>query len=636
MITPRIVSTVRGLAVCVPLAALAWWLAWALDYDFEMPPDAVASFWRTLPWILAIKAALAIALQGSHEWMRYVSFRDLVLLAQTLVAGSVCFYLGERAVGKFFDEPTLTPRVVILLDFGISLLLIGGVRSGWRFQREHFWPLLNIHLLRSEEYAPALLVGANRTGVVLANQIQFHPKLKFRIVGFLDDNPALAGTRFGGIPVVGTIAHAASAARKHHAVKVIVLDGSLPGEQLRHLMSEANAASVRLRVIANINDLLDNNPSARQNIALREVNIDDLLRRAPVKLDSAAVEDVVSDRVVMVTGAGGSIGSEICRQLLHFRPKAIVLLERAENALFQIDRELRAVCGPTTIIPCVADITDERRMRQAFETNRPEVLFHAAAHKHVPMMESNPSEALANNVFGTQMVARLADEFQLQAFVLISTDKAVRPTSVMGLSKQIAERYVQALAEHSTTRFVVVRFGNVLGSNGSVVPIFQEQIRRGGPVTITHRDMRRYFMTIPEASQLVLQASAMGRGGEIFVLEMGEPVKIIDLARDLIRLSGCNEADIAIVETGVRPGEKLYEELYGDDEPTLPTPHPKLRAARHRPTSLSEVNELFDELHVLMHERDPAVVHNRLRELFPGFVPHTAPPSSDSAFAHRG
>jgi FlaA1/EpsC-like NDP-sugar epimerase len=320
----------------------------------------------------------------------------------------------------------------------------------------------------------------------------------------------------------------------------------------------------------------------------------------------------------MVTGAGGSIGSEICRQILKFKPRKIVLLGKGEHSIFTIDRELRRENSATKIIPCIGDITDKPRMQQVFSQFQPQVIFHAAAHKHVPLMEANVGEAVKNNILGTRCVADLADYFNAECFVLISTDKAVNPTSVMGASKNVAERYVLALSETSTTRFMVTRFGNVLGSTGSVVPVFQDQIRHGGPITVTDPRMTRFFMSISEASQLVLQAAAMGKGGEIFVLDMGEPMKFIDLARDLVRLSGLPDDSIEVRYTGIRPGEKLYEELYFVDEQTLPTAHPKLRAAYHRPDSLVEVSQAIDELQSAMNGPD-GPIRAKLREVVPEF-----------------
>jgi FlaA1/EpsC-like NDP-sugar epimerase len=320
----------------------------------------------------------------------------------------------------------------------------------------------------------------------------------------------------------------------------------------------------------------------------------------------------------MVTGAGGSIGSEICRQVLRYHPAKLLLVERGENSLFLVEQEFARLDPRPPFEPLIADIADEDRIDQIMADYKPAVIFHAAAHKHVPMMEWNPAEAIKNNCLGTRTLARLADKHGVAAFVSISTDKAVHPTSVMGCSKLIAERYVQALSKESQTKFIVVRFGNVLASNGSVVPIFQDQIRRGGPITVTHPDIERYFMMIPEASQLVLQAGAMGKGGEIFVLDMGESVKIVDLAHDLIALSGLADEDIDIEFTGLRPGEKLFEELYFDDESRLPTPHPKVFCAMHRPAELAEIEGVLEELREVLD--DPAdEVRRRLRKLVPEY-----------------
>jgi FlaA1/EpsC-like NDP-sugar epimerase len=354
----------------------------------------------------------------------------------------------------------------------------------------------------------------------------------------------------------------------------------------------------------------------------RPVEIKDLLRRDPVKLDDAAVRRLIEGNTILVTGAGGSIGSEICRQVLRFEPQQLLLVERGENALFLLEQEFCRYDPRPPFEPLIADITDEARMDQIIATYRPTVIFHAAAHKHVPMMEWNPAEAIKNNCIGTQILARLADKHGVREFVMISTDKAVNPTSVMGCSKLIAERFVQSLSAESKTKFLVVRFGNVLASNGSVVPIFQEQIRLGGPITVTHPDISRFFMMIPEASQLVLQAAAMGSGGEIFVLDMGESVKIVDLARDLINLSGLGEDDIEIVFTGLRPGEKLYEELYFDDEQRLPTSHPKVFCAMHRPTTVAAAERLLDDLASVIEEQ-PEVVKARLRDLVAEYGSHS-------------
>jgi FlaA1/EpsC-like NDP-sugar epimerase len=384
-------------------------------------------------------------------------------------------------------------------------------------------------------------------------------------------------------------------------------------------MNECQKCGLTLKIIPPIEEVL----RGGSHIPARDIDITDLLRRAPVELDDASIGELLADRRVMVTGAGGSIGSEICRQVLRYNPSELILVGRGENRLFHIDMELRESYPSTRLHVLVGDVTDRVRMGQIFETYRPEIVFHAAAHKHVPMMENNAGEAVKNNVLGTKCVADLADEYDVKVFVLISTDKAVNPTSVMGTTKHLAERYVNALSSESTTQFVVVRFGNVLGSAGSVVPIFKSQIRRGGPITITDSKMTRYFMTIPEASQLVLQAASMGKGGEIYVLDMGEPVRILDLAQDMIRLSGLPQGSIEITSTGVRPGEKLYEELYFEEEQTLPTTHPKVRAAAHRLAEFAEVSRAIADLADLTAQ-PAAVIRAKLQELVPEYQPRKA------------
>ena len=572
------------LAIC----ALSYWSAFQLRFDFAVPPYGEAIFWHSLTWVILVKLVVFQCFGSLHGWWRYVTFADLA----SLIRASVASTLIIAAIDYFFVEIYQIPRSVLLLDWGTTLLLLGGLRSVWRLIHEHVWPSLT-----AEDRRPALLVGADQQGIALAWQINNRSKLDYYIVGFLDENKSHHGTRLGGIPVVGSTQDVTSLADRHDAQDVLVVADSTYGSRLRDLMERCRHASIRVKMIPPVDVLLEGS----HRLQVRDINIDDLLRREPVKLDTEAIKAMLASRRVMVTGAGGSIGSEICRQILNCHPAELMLVERAENNLFQIHQELLRTGLGVKVSPCVADIRDEDRMRALFEGKRPEIVFHAAAHKHVPLMESNPGEAIANNILGTKLLTDLSDEYDVERFVLISTDKAVNPTSVMGASKHLAERYVHVRSEDSKTKFVAVRFGNVLASAGSVVPIFQDQIRRGGPITVTHPDMERYFMTIPEASQLVLEAASMGGGGEIFVLHMGEPVKIVDLAKSLIQLSGLSPEDIQIKFTGARPGEKLYEELLFDDEETLATENPKVRAARHRFHSLTEVKEAIHQVAKLIH-----------------------------------
>jgi FlaA1/EpsC-like NDP-sugar epimerase len=602
------------LAIHAVLFTTAYWTATQLRFDFDVPAEGRDIFGRTVLMLVGLKVASAWLFGSFHGWMRYVTFHDLTAVLRSSLIGTLAVVVADY----WFFPRIHIPRSIVMMDLLLSVLFVGGIRSIGRLSREQIMPFLRMRFLREVGFRPALIVGADPRALRIAEQIHSRPELKITIVGMLDADSHQHGRRIGGIPVLGSPADVAAHCAACGARDVFLVPGLMTDVDLRRLVDTCRTAEINLKVLPGGNDRsFDHDLLGPRGLRMRDVEINDLLHREPVRLDDTSLCRFINGRVVAVTGAGGSIGSEICRQLLAYSPRSIVLIDQAENSLFNIDRELQAVAGPTSILPRIADVTDEARMRQLFQTHRPEVLVHAAAHKHVPMMEHNPSEALKNNTLGTKVVADLAHEFGLHGFVLVSTDKAVNPTSVMGLSKQLAERYVHALSQHSTTRFIAVRFGNVLGSVGSVVPIFHEQIRAGGPITVTHPEMRRFFMTIPEASQLVLQAGAMGKGGEIYVLDMGEPVRIVELAEDMIRLSGLSPADIEIRFTGMRPGEKLYEELYFDDEQTLSTPHPKLRVAYHRPYQLEEVERFFDSIRELSQEPDAATVIRGLKALVP-------------------
>jgi len=596
--------TKRAMAVLL-LHALTfgcvYWLAFAIRSEFVITEHDWQTLWITLPGIVTLKLIIFYYAGHCHRSWYSVSFSDLMALLHSTVLS----FLMIVALDKFFIYNFHPPRGVLVLDAALTILVLGGLRAIWRISREELSPRL-----WRVEYRKALILGANQSGETLARHLLADRRLKYQPVGYLDDDETRVGSTLGGIPVWGKPMHALAIANRLGVEDILVISGVLTGSQLRSLMESCAEAEISLKVIPAYDDLLASTYSPQ----IRDVDINDLLRREPVQLNSDAISSLIAGRTVLVTGAGGSIGSEICRQVLKFRPKTLLLAERAENSLFLIEQEFRAARTETQVIPCIADITDRARMEQVFRLHRPSIVFHAAAHKHVPMMEYNPGEAIKNNVLGTRQLAELADEFGVQEFVMISTDKAVNPTSIMGVSKQLAERFVHAFSEVASTKFVVVRFGNVLASNGSVVPIFQEQIRRGGPITVTHPEIERFFMTIPEASQLVLQAAAMGKGGEIFVLNMGESVRIVDLARDLIRLSGLKPDDIEIVFTGLRPGEKLYEELYFEDEEMQSTPHPKLFVAYHRPYTLADVQSAIAEVAALMHEA-PEQLRLKIKEL---------------------
>jgi len=605
------------LGIHAAIFATVYWISFLVRYDFTVESRWLAVYGPTVFLLLAAKTSIFYALGQCHSPWRHTSFSDLTRLvwAATISMLLVWFADGLLASPALHLGIPRIPRSVLVLDWAVTVLAIGGIRALWRFIRQEVQPLLTGLPIRS-----VLIVGADEHGEMLARNLAAASSTQYSVVGFLDDDPGLQHHRVGGVPVLGGIDRVADEVRRRRIDDVMVRSGALPGARFRKLMAECSESGADVKVIPAIDELLDSGDH-RSVFQPRAVEIRDLLRREPVVLDDAAVARLIEGKTVLVTGAGGSIGSELCRQVLRYEPKALLLVERAENSLFLLEQEFARLDPRPRFEAIVADVADETRMSHVIAAHRPDVIFHAAAHKHVPMMESNPVEAIKNNCLGTQCMARLADRHGVRVFVMISTDKAVNPTSVMGCSKLVAERFVQALNAESETKFMVVRFGNVLASNGSVVPIFQEQIRRGGPITVTHPGIARYFMLIPEASQLVLQAAAMGGGGEIFVLDMGESIKIVDLARDMIALSGFTEDQIEIVFTGLRPGEKLYEELYFDDEHRLATNHPKVFCAQHRPTTLAEAEALIDDLAELVDE--PAeVVRSRMRAIVPEYGSH--------------
>ena len=626
----RLVSrrTVIMLAVHAAVFTAAYFLAFFTRNDFKVDPGWFADYLVTVLAVVGVKLVIFYALGLCHVSWGRVAFGDLTGL---IWASTLTMLVFAAADGLFLSTGMVPwiPRVrrsVILLDWGATIMLLGGIRAVWRSIREELRPLL-----AKTEARAVIIVGADHAGEMIARGLQSTSSCRYIVIGFLDDDPALKHTRIAGIPVLGDLDDARVQVAKRGVAEVIVQSGRLSGKRFRSLLDDCNAVGAEVKVLPGIDELLSGQRTL-SHTQLRSVEIKDLLRRDPVRLHDTAIRELVEGRVVMVTGAGGSIGSEICRQVLRYSPQKLLLVERAENSLFLVEQEFSSLQPKPAFEPLIADITDEPRMDQIMTAHAPEVVFHAAAHKHVPMMEWNPAEAIKNNVFGTRILARLADRHGVRQFVAISTDKAVNPTSVMGCSKLLAERFVQALSHESQTRFMVVRFGNVLASNGSVVPIFQEQIRRGGPITVTHPGIERYFMTIPEASQLVLQAATMGNGGEIFVLDMGESIKIVDLARDLISLSGLDDDDIEIVFTGLRPGEKLYEELYFDDEQRIATSHPKVFCAMHRPAELAAIEAALDELAEVV-DSAPETVKHKLRDLLPEYA--TDAPSPEAAPARR-
>ena len=610
----------RSTQVLLDLTILvaAFGLAFLIRFDGQLPLQMVKRLFFTLPYVVAFQYMVLTAAGIPRFVWRYVSLREVIRILGAMGAGSAVL-MGVRLIAPRlqtawdYAEYMLIPGGVILIDFALAAMGISGIRAVRRVlaERVAFQTLpAAVH-----KESRTLLLGAGQAGALVAREIGQRSDLGIKPVGFLDDDTTKTGLMIHGIRVLGPTSKLAHFAKRHRADQALISIASARGESIRRIVALCKEADLPVRIIPGIFELLDGKVNLSR---IREVSIEDLLGRSPIDLDTDVVERFVRGKRVLVTGAGGSIGSELCRQLGSLSPESITLVERAEFHLFTVHQDMIQRFPSLDIRPRICDVCDSKRVDDIFSLDRPHVVFHAAAHKHVPMMEWNPGEAVKNNVFGTRKVADAADRHGTEAFVLISTDKAVNPTSIMGATKRVAEMYVQSLSQRSKTKYVAVRFGNVLGSAGSVIPIFKKQIETGGPVTVTHPDMKRYFMTIPEACQLVMQASAMGDGGEIFVLDMGTPVKIADLAKDLIRLSGfIPDEEIRVVYSGVRPGEKLFEELGFDAEKMDTTKHPKIFVGRLAPQPLGEVSRSLEHLSRFTSSTFAPEVRGALRAVVP-------------------
>jgi FlaA1/EpsC-like NDP-sugar epimerase len=575
----------------IGVLSAAFLFAYALRFEFDVSPRTFRQAITQLPLVILVQfGVLSIAGVYTFIW-RYIGVRELLVFGQAAVAATVPLVLMRLALPGSLQDFRV-PLSVILIDAGLGF---GGVLS-LRVLRRLSWESWekDRDLLEAPERKRALLVGAGRAGVLALKEILGRRDSELDVRGFVDDDPSKHDSTIQGVRVLGSTADLAGLVRNLHIEEVVITIAQAPRRSIRRIVQICEQLPVKVRIMPGIWEILQGDVHVS---SIRDVEIEDLLGRDPVKLDEEELRRFLVGSVVLVTGAGGSIGSELARQIARLGPRKLLLVERAEFALFEIEREIRRRWPDSQPVPIVGDIRDEPCMRRVFQEHHPQLVVHAAAHKHVPLMEGNPAEAVQNNVFGTECVGRMAGEYGAGTFVMISTDKAVRPTSVMGATKRVAEMIVQDLDRRYRTRFVAVRFGNVLGSAGSVIPIFREQIARGGPITVTHPEMVRYFMTIPEASQLVLQAGAIGKGGEIFVLDMGEPVRIVDLAREMIGLSGLKpDEDIEIVFTGVRPGEKLYEEVGTDEENVAPTTKEKILIGKIPPSAPESVGRALAKL----------------------------------------
>lgn len=537
------------------IVSIAIFIAFWLVYPYSATPYDNTVIIITAVALLLFHHVYALVYNLYNKMWAYASVGELVAIVK-----AVTYTIISAAIVQLLINDFTMYRRALLVTWMLHIILIGGSRFFWRIIRDRYISKSDTKKKRT------LIVGAGDAGAMIARQLNTeHNDSELWPVAFVDDNPAKQRMQVYNLPVVGEVKDIPEVVLQQQIDHIVIAIPSLKNGELNQIIDYCNKTSAKVQMIPKIEDLMTGRVSVSN---LKNVEVEDLLGREPVELDIDSIQDKVTGHTIMVTGAGGSIGSEICRQLMRFSPAKLLLVGHGEYSIYSIDMELRKKHGQTDIeiVPVIGDVKDRARIFEIVEKYRPKKIFHAAAHKHVPLMEYNPHEAVKNNVIGTKNVAEAADAFGVETFVLVSTDKAVNPTNVMGATKRIAEMVVQLMNPKSDTKFVAVRFGNVLGSRGSVIPLFKKQINEGGPVTVTDPEMTRYFMTIPEASRLVIQAGTLAKGGEIFVLDMGEPVKIVDLAKNLIRLSGYSEDEIGIEYTGIRPGEKMYEELLGEDE----------------------------------------------------------------------
>jgi len=609
------------------LLAAAWYIAHLVRFDFAVPPKWLHLCLRTLPIVWGIKIFIFFWLDLYRGMWRYTSTADLLNIIRAATVSSLIIIAGVILTTRFVGFS----RSIFIIDWCFTILFIAGCRLGIRLffdllkEDEPWWSAASKLIFplkkRRNDSKNLLIIGAGDCGEKIYREIRDNARLRYNVVGFLDDDKIKRGMKIHSIPVLGEIEDVGPVTKKVRADEALIAIPSANSVQMRRIVNVCKDNAIEFKTIPGMGELINGRVTVN---AIREVAYRDLLGREVIKLDEKQIGAYLQGKSVLVTGAGGSIGSELCRQICRFRPEKLVLYERAETPLYEIELEFKRNFRDVEIIAQLADVRDRSQLQKSFEATRPQVVFHAAAYKHVPMLELQPWKAIKNNIQGARNLIHMSNEFQVERFVFVSTDKAVRPVNVMGATKRVAEMLVQGQngCDITDTRYMIVRFGNVVGSVGSVVPLFKKQIERGGPVTVTHPEMTRYFMTIPEACQLILQAGSMGEGGEIFILDMGTPIRIDDMARDLIRLSGFEpDVDIKIEYIGLRPGEKLFEELITEGEGIIPTSHEKIMVLRGRECNLDLLNGEIDELLRLSREQDAEKIKESLKEIVREYKP---------------
>jgi FlaA1/EpsC-like NDP-sugar epimerase len=586
----------------VLLVIFSLYVALLLKFDFHIPVEYIAFFKLNIIPVLVLTVIFNKLFNlYKHIW-KYASVEELISIIYSISLTNVVFIIYSYFINyKLLENQYFRfPFTVHIIFWILSTVLLGGTRFAFRVSEG-----LQKNTIKEEKLIRLLIVGAGDAGAMLIKEIKKHNELNYDIIGIIDDDSSKVGKTISGIKILGNRNKIVYICKEYDIDEIILAIPSADLQTQKEILKFCKQAKCKLKTVPGIYEILDEKVSISK---IRDVKIEDLLGRESVKLNSENINKYIKDKVILVTGGGGSIGSELCRQITKFNPKQLIILDIYENNAYDLQMELSYMYPQLNLKVIIASVRDIERIKSIFSTYKPNVVFHAAAHKHVPLMEDNPQEVIKNNILGTYNIAKCSDLFGVNKFVLISTDKAVNPTNIMGASKRFCEIMIQALDKVSKTEYVAVRFGNVLGSNGSVIPLFKKQIERGGPVTVTHPDITRFFMTIPEAAQLVIQAGSIAKGGEIFVLDMGEPVKIADLARDLISLSGLQpDIDIKIKFTGLRPGEKLYEELLMDEIALTSTEHKKIFVEKPVDYDIDYLNNSIDEFKQVINKEDEEI-----------------------------